>query len=207
MRPFATITLTTGYYAPAVGGGALSDTLIRPSVCRSSRRAAALGYRHADCLQLRHVRTADPSADGRRSAASRTAVGGAERGACRLAAPGAGGGAIRCVVIHCAGVPVQRRSVYELTVSARPDAASSSSLSGTADVVVTVVDVNDNSPAFTFPSAANDTVHVSSAAPPGHVIAHLSARDDDDADNARLTFGSHRATTRYTTRLAAWRSG
>jgi len=40
------------------------------------RRAAALGYRHADCLQLSHVRTADPSADGRRSATSRTAIGG-----------------------------------------------------------------------------------------------------------------------------------
>jgi len=62
---------------------ALSDTAIRPSVCPSvcpvaqlyPRRAAALGYRHAGCLQLTHVRTADPSADGRRSAASRTAVG------------------------------------------------------------------------------------------------------------------------------------
>ena len=40
------------------------------------RRAPALGYRHAGCLQLSHVRTADQSADGRRSAACRTAVGG-----------------------------------------------------------------------------------------------------------------------------------
>jgi len=48
------------------------------------RRAAALGYRHAGCLQLGHVRTADPSADGRRSAASRTAISGG--GAYRLAA-------------------------------------------------------------------------------------------------------------------------
>ena len=47
-----------------------------PSVCPSPRRAAALGYRHAVCLQLSHVRTADPSADGSRSAASRTTVGG-----------------------------------------------------------------------------------------------------------------------------------
>ena len=31
-------------------------------------------YTHAGCLQLSHVRTADPSADGRRSAASRTAI-------------------------------------------------------------------------------------------------------------------------------------
>ena len=71
------------FYAPAVGrGGALSDTAIRPSVCPSvpwrscPRRASALSYRHASCLQLIRVRTADPSADGRRSAASRTAIGG-----------------------------------------------------------------------------------------------------------------------------------
>ena len=44
------------------------DPFVRPSVCPS------LGYRHAGCLQLSHVRTADPSADGRRSAASRTVI-------------------------------------------------------------------------------------------------------------------------------------
>jgi len=46
-----------------------------PSVCLS-HDTAALVYRHAGCLQLSHVRTADPSADGRRCAASRTAIGG-----------------------------------------------------------------------------------------------------------------------------------
>ena len=35
----------------------------------------ALGYRHAGCLQLSHVLSADPSADGLRSAASPTAIG------------------------------------------------------------------------------------------------------------------------------------
>ena len=58
------------YYAPAEGGGALSDTAIRPSVCPS------LGYRHAGWPATRDVRTADLSANGRRSVASRTAVGG-----------------------------------------------------------------------------------------------------------------------------------
>jgi len=48
-----------------------------PSVCPSCpRRAVSSGYRHAGCLQLSHVRSADPSADGRKSAASRTAIGG-----------------------------------------------------------------------------------------------------------------------------------
>jgi len=56
--------------------GNLNDNALRPytSVCLSQllRRATALRYRHAGCLQLRHVRTADLFADGRRSAASRT---------------------------------------------------------------------------------------------------------------------------------------
>ena len=50
-------------------------TLIRPSLSPSPRRASAgIGYRHAGCLQLSHVRTADPSADRSRSAASRAAI-------------------------------------------------------------------------------------------------------------------------------------
>jgi len=63
---------------PTVGGGIkrYRDPSVCPSVFPSPRRAAALGYRHAGCLQLSHVRTADSSADGRRSAASRTAIGG-----------------------------------------------------------------------------------------------------------------------------------
>jgi len=73
-RPLTARSVATCY---ALGcGGVLSDTAIRPFVCPSPRRAAALGYRHAGCLQLSHVRTADPSADGRRSAASETAIGG-----------------------------------------------------------------------------------------------------------------------------------
>ena len=67
--------------APSSKGVALSDTAIRPSVRLSHGAAAlgttaALGYRHAGCLQLSHERTAGRSADGRRSAASRTVIGG-----------------------------------------------------------------------------------------------------------------------------------
>ena len=67
------------------------------SVCLSQpRRAASLGYRHAGCLQLSHVRTADPSADGCRSAASRT-IELPSAGTYRLAAPGA----ITCLSYVC----------------------------------------------------------------------------------------------------------
>ena len=60
-------------HAPRRRRRALSDTAIPPSVCPS------LGYSTlAACSWpvTRYVRTADPSADGRRSASSRTAVGG-----------------------------------------------------------------------------------------------------------------------------------
>jgi len=77
-RPLATFAQKGGkcfphvmcgdYYAACHRG----HTAIRPSVCPSPRQAPALGYRHAGCLQLSHVRTAD----GRRFAASRTAIGG-----------------------------------------------------------------------------------------------------------------------------------
>jgi len=52
----------TGYYRcprRREGGGTLSDTAIRPFVCPSPRRAAALGYRHAGCLQ--HSQAIRPS--------------------------------------------------------------------------------------------------------------------------------------------------
>ena len=85
------LTLLT-YYAPAVGGiKRYRDPSVCPSVCSSlgygtlAAWRSCLGYRHAGCLRwpaTRDVRTADPSADGRRSAASRT-------GAYRFAAPGA----------------------------------------------------------------------------------------------------------------------
>ena len=64
---------------PAVGGRGITRYRNPPvclSVCPSPWCAAALGYRHAGRLPLSCVRTADPSADGRRSAASRTAIGG-----------------------------------------------------------------------------------------------------------------------------------
>ena len=85
-----------------------------------------------------------------------------------------------------------------MTVTARPESVASSTMSGTAHVIINVVDVNDNSPTFTFPSPSNDSVHVSSATPVGHVIARLTARDDDVGDNGRLTFGSRPATTKST---------
>ena len=52
-------------------------------------------------------------------------------------------------------------------------------------VSVTVADVNDNAPTLVFP---NDTVRVSSRAPPGYVIARVIAADRDSSDTHRLVF-------------------
>ena len=59
----------------------------------------------------------------------------------------------------------------------------------TAQVKVTVDDVNDCSPTWVFPrSPENDTVHVSFGFGFDRVaLATLVAKDADDGDNARLT--------------------
>jgi hypothetical protein len=51
-----------------------------------------------------------------------------------------------------------------------------------------VLDKNDNSPVFLFPSVHNNTVDISSQTPIKHVIAHVVARDADIEDNARITY-------------------
>jgi len=55
------------HHPPAVG---VIKSYCDLSVCPSPMHAAAIGYRHTGCLQLSHMWTADPSADGRRSAMS-----------------------------------------------------------------------------------------------------------------------------------------
>jgi len=81
----------------------------------------------------------------------------------------------------------ERRDQYHFIVVAYDPESPASS--GTAAVVVDVVDRNDNAPYFTDSAAGNDSVlQVSSMTPPGHVIAVLPARDDDDGVNAELTY-------------------
>ena len=76
----AFLSLSLFYYAPCCRGRIKQycdpSVCLCLSVCPSLRCTAALGYRHAGCLQLSHVQTVDPSMDGRRSAASRTAISG-----------------------------------------------------------------------------------------------------------------------------------
>jgi len=62
-------------------------------------------------------------------------------------------------------------------------------LASTATVIVYVGDENDNGPVFLFPTLTNRTVHVSTQAPVGHVIARLLAIDPDYGKNSELTYG------------------
>ena len=57
------------YYAPALGEGAFWNSAIRPSICPVAQLPACAISTLAACSLARDVRTADPSADGRRSGA------------------------------------------------------------------------------------------------------------------------------------------
>jgi len=50
------------------------------------------------------------------------------------------------------------------------------------------MDKNDNTPEFSFPSSNNSTVHLSSYAPQGHVVTHVTAHDLDAGDNGHVTY-------------------
>jgi len=90
--------------------------------------------------------------------------------------------------------PLDRESVsrYRLTVNASDRAVPP--LASTASVIVYVRDENDNPPIFLFPTPANRSVHVSTRAPVGHVIARLSAADADDDKNGAITYSISDAT-------------
>ena len=81
----------------------------------------------------------------------------------------------------------ERRAQHHFVVVAYDPKSPESS--GTAAVVVDVVDRNDNPPKFSDIKTGNDSdLQVSSLTPPGHVIAVLSASDADDGENAQLTY-------------------
>ena len=64
------------------------------------------------------------------------------------------------------------------------------SMSASAIIRVTVLDVNDNPPAFRFPSPSNDSIQLSPDTRPGFVVAHLDAVDPDLGNNAHVTYAA-----------------
>ena len=58
----------------------------------------------------------------------------------------------------------------------------------TATVTVQVLDENDNSPVFSFPSHGNNTVLVSAQAPVSYVVTAIRAYDQDAGLNGKLSY-------------------
>lgn len=61
-------------------------------------------------------------------------------------------------------------------------------MSDTATLSISVLDKNDNSPEFIFPSAVNNTISISNKFPVHHSFCQVQARDADVGRNAELTF-------------------
>lgn len=64
---------------------------------------------------------------------------------------------------------------FKVLASSQRDA----SMSNTAEVVVEVIDIDDNPPMLLYPSADNDTLHVSIDTPPHHRVTRIQAIDVD----------------------------
>jgi len=56
------------------------------------------------------------------------------------------------------------------------------------NVTVNVMDVNDNGPIFTFPNKRNNTITISYQTQSNTVIVTVGALDEDDENNARVTY-------------------
>ena len=61
-------------------------------------------------------------------------------------------------------------------------------MSSSAEVILTIKDVNDNIPAITYPNNSNKTCRVTIAAPVGLFIAMIEATDSDEGKNAQLLY-------------------
>ena len=57
-----------------------------------------------------------------------------------------------------------------------------------SSLLISVIDFNDNSPYFTFPTATNNQLHLSTFDQPGAVIGRIMAKDDDLGENSLLSF-------------------
>jgi protocadherin delta 1 len=55
-------------------------------------------------------------------------------------------------------------------------------------VIVEVMDVNDHSPVFEFPTDDNRTFSISNAVPMGYAVVRVVARDRDTGNNSRLVY-------------------
>ena len=80
----------------------------------------------------------------------------------------------------------EAKALYQLQVKAyNPD---SPDIATTASVNVYIEDVNDMTPEFLFPNKDNHTIQVSRDVEAGELVTQVKATDQDDGNNAWLTF-------------------
>lgn len=80
----------------------------------------------------------------------------------------------------------EQKDVYVLTVTASNPGFSDMITSAT--VTIHVLDENDNHPIIEFPADYNASVMVSNQVPVNHVVTRIRAHDEDDRNNAKLTY-------------------
>ena len=80
----------------------------------------------------------------------------------------------------------EEKDVYQITAVVKSNAVSH--MTDTAQVTISVKDVNDNSPYFMYPSEKNETVYLSNKCPLLHVVCAVQALDKDIDDNGLLSF-------------------
>ncbi len=81
----------------------------------------------------------------------------------------------------------EEKSLYVLSVMAN-NIGVTPLLSGSAVVKIKIGDINDNTPVIDFPSRLNHSMQISNMVPAGYQVGIVQAHDEDEGDNARLTF-------------------
>lgn len=89
-------------------------------------------------------------------------------------------------IIATSSLDRENRSMYVFEVMVKDHGVPS--LSTRANVTVRVLDMNDNAPVFTFPTARNNTATVSYQTQPNQVIAQLKTTDSDEGLNSKVTY-------------------
>ncbi len=80
----------------------------------------------------------------------------------------------------------EESKTYRMTILATNNA--SPPLSGSTEVIITVLDENDNPPVIDFPSKHNRSIVISNLVPAGYKVGYIRAHDLDDGKNQKLMF-------------------
>ncbi len=80
----------------------------------------------------------------------------------------------------------EESKTYRMTILATNNA--SPPLSGSTEVIITVLDENDNAPVIDFPSKQNRSIVISNLVPTGYKVGYIRAHDIDEGKNQKLMF-------------------